>query len=129
MPILSLRILPPFAIGRFGSSNVPLEAYRLEPLESAPLDFRQIIPEETLEIEPESGEVARKYTPEPGKIRFKDGDRIRPVAPFLEVFVQTSPETLEPLTIDLLAVEGLSPADVKWSVHVANLKIFRQTAD
>jgi len=68
----------------------------------------------TLEIDPVSGAVTRAYTPD--TIRFKDEDLVRPVAPFLELFAQTSEDTLEPLTLDLLAAEGLGPQDVYWTV-------------
>src|SRR5262245_33552778 len=108
MSIRALRLLPPLAIGRFGSSSTPLEAYELIESPEGPLDFRQLDPRETLEIDPKSGAVARKYTPQPGEIVFKDADgRIRPVAPFLEVFAETTDDRLVPLTLDLLAAEGL----------------------
>jgi hypothetical protein len=127
MPILGLCILPPIAIGRFGSSATPLEAFDLEVLEEDPLGFRKICPRETLEIDPASGAVARKYTPE--RIRFRDGDAVRPVAPFLEVFAQTAADAWEPLTLGLLSDAGLGPQDVRWTVEVANRKIFRQTGN
>jgi hypothetical protein len=127
MSIQELRILPPFAIGRFGSSPTPLEAYELKVREDDPLGFRKICPAETLEISPGSGAVKRCYTPE--RIRFRDGDLIRPVAPFLEVFAKTSADTWKPLTLDLLKGEGLGPKAVRWAVEVANLKVFRQTGD
>lgn len=125
MAIQELRILPPFAIGRFGSSPTPLEAYELKFRDDDPLGFREICPAETLEIDPTSGAVKRCYTPD--RIRFRDGDFIRPVAPFLEVFAKTSADTWKPLTLDLLKAEGLGPKAVRWSVEVANLKAFRQT--
>src|SRR5579863_8792628 len=128
MPITGLRILPPFAIGRFGSSTTPLEAYKLEVPKENPLDFRRIVGCETFEIDPETGAIIRQYTPEGESIRFKDGDQVRPVAPFLEVFAQTDENTLEPLTLTLLSAEGLTADSVEWSVHVANLKVFRQTS-
>jgi hypothetical protein len=127
MPILGLCILPPMAIGRFGSSPTPLEAFDLEVSEEDPLGFRKIRPQETLEIDPASGAVARKYVPE--RIRFRDGDAIRPVAPFLEVFARTGPDDWEPLTLGLLADAGLGPQDVRWTVEVGNLKAFRQTGN
>jgi hypothetical protein len=82
MKILELRILPPLAVARLGASETPLECYSLEPDESDPLGFRRIVPEETLELDPEGMEIVRAYVPD--EIRFRDGDRIRPVAPFLE---------------------------------------------
>src|SRR5579862_5022519 len=127
MPILELRILPPMAIARFGSSPIPLESYELKVADDDPLGFRRICPTETLEIDPVSGHVARVYTPK--QIRFKDEHGIRPVAPFLELFARTSEDELEPLTLDLLSAEGLGPEAMRWKVDVANLKPFRQTGD
>jgi hypothetical protein len=125
MPILDLRILPPFAIGRFGSSPTPLEAFELKLRDDDPVGFREIAPRETLKIDPATGAVIDIYTPP--YITFRDGEQIRPVAPFLEVYAQTSPDTLEPLTLKLLDDEGLKPDAVQWQVTVGNLKAFRQT--
>jgi hypothetical protein len=125
MPILSLRILPPFAIARFGSSSHPLEAFRLEQPDDEPLGFRKIVPEKTLEIDTKTGAIVRVHTPK--HVKFRDGEKIRPVAPFLEIYAQTSDDTLEPLTLDLLKTEGLGPDSVHWSMTVANRKAFRQT--
>jgi hypothetical protein len=125
MTIRGLRILPPFAIGRFGSSSQPLEAYSLQISTTDPLDFREIVPEKTLEVDPTSGAVTRAYTPT--KVRFRDGEHIRPVAPFLEVFALTESDTLVPLTLDLLRQAGVGAEAVRWSVDVANLKVYRQT--
>src|SRR5690349_9850679 len=114
MAILDLRILPPIAIGRLGSSETPLEAYCLDIPKDKPLGFRTISPQETLVVDPVTGAIASCETPL--SIKFKDGDRIRPVAPFLEVFARTSEHVLEPLTLALLAAEGLTPLDLKWDV-------------
>src|SRR5262245_6927495 len=116
MPILALRILPPMASARFGSSPTPLEAFSLEINPENPLDFRRIIPQPALKVDPATGTIACAYTPEPGTIRFKDDDRVRPVAPFFEVFAQTSDSVLEPLTTTLLAAEGLGPDAIRWTV-------------
>jgi hypothetical protein len=126
MSILELKVLPPLAIARLGSSPQPLENYQLEVPEDG-LDFRRIVPAETLYVDPDSGEIAEARTPE--VIRFRDGDRIRPVAPFLEVFARTGPDRLEPLTIDLLRAHGLTPQQVRWTVEVGNIKAFRRTSD
>ena len=124
MSILELRILPPLAIARLGSSSEPLENYEL--VINDPLGRRVIEPAETLRVDPASGEVIEAYRPE-RPVRFRDGVHIRPVAPFLEVFARTDAETLAPLTIDLLAAEGLTASDLKWTVEVGNLKAFRRT--
>ena len=121
--ITELRILPPLAISRLGSSPEPLENYNLE-LPPNPLGFRKIVPTETLAVN-EAGEISHAYSPE--KIVFRDGEHIRPVAPFFEVFARTSPDVLEPLTVDLLKKNKLTQADVKWTVQVGNIKVFRRT--
>jgi hypothetical protein len=125
--IVELRILPPLAIGRLGSSDVPLEAFDLEVEADEPLGYRQIVPRPTFRVDPATGELSC-YTP--GSIRFKEEDgRVRPLAPFLQVFAvtDTAPEELQPLTIDLLASEGLGLEAVAWTVEVGNIKIFRRT--
>ncbi|MFK5913037.1 MAG: hypothetical protein QM484_01580, partial [Woeseiaceae bacterium] len=135
MKIIDLRILPPIAIGRLGSSKLPLDAFNLEVLEETPLHFRQIIAKESLKIDPETGEI-ESYQPE--KIIFKDAKSIkdkagtvRPVAPFLEVFAITdqNPEILVPLTISLLEEAGLGLSDISWHVDMGNIKLYRRTQD
>jgi hypothetical protein len=125
MSILEIRILPPLAIARLGSSSEPLENYDL--VVEDPLGHRTIRPCETLRVDRATGEIAQAYTPR--EIRFRDGDRIRPVAPFLEVFARTSADVLEPLTQDLLKAEGLGPEHLRWTVTLGNIKAFRRTDD
>jgi hypothetical protein len=125
MSILEIRILPPLAVARLGSSAEPLENYEL--VVDQPLDHRSIVPAETLRVDRATGEITEAYTPR--EILFRDGDRIRPVAPFLEVFARTAPDVLEPLTIDLLRAEGLEPEDLRWTVTLGNIKAFRRTGD
>jgi hypothetical protein len=127
MNILELRILPPFAIARLGASETPLENYDLELSRTSALGFRHIKPTETLRVDQQTGEIIGRYVPE--EICFRDGPAIRPLAPFLEIFARTSEDALEPLTVGLLERFGLRPFDVKWSVEVGNLKIFRRTSD
>lgn len=130
MPILELRILPPLAIGRLGAAAEPLEAFDLETDPARPLDYRRIVPRPSFEVDQASGRIVREYVPD--KIRFKDNDKkIRPVAPFLEVYARTSeePQTLQPLTTTLLEREGLSVASLHWDIDLANIKLFRRTGD
>ena len=127
MPITELRILPPLAIARLGASPIPLAAYSLELPEGNPLDFRRIVPQETLEIDDKTGAVVSAKAPD--SIFFKQDGMIRPVAPFLEVWAVTSPDTLEPLTLALLKSEGLTPKSIRWTIEVANHKAFRRTND
>jgi hypothetical protein len=125
MSILEIRILPPLAIARLGSSVEPLENYDL--VVDEPLGYRTIRPAETLWVDRATGEIAEAYTPR--DVQFRDGDRIRPVAPFLDVFARTSDDVLEPLTADLLKAEGLAPEDLRWTVKLGNIKAYRRTRD
>lgn len=135
MKILEIRILPPIAIGRLGSSETPMDAYGLEINSERPLDFRQVIPKKSFEVDANSGKL-KEYLPE--KIEFKEvksiedkDGKIHPVAPFLEVFAITDedPHHLVPLTTGLLKKAGLSVKNIKWDVEVANIKLFRRTKD
>ena len=127
MKITELRILPPLAIARLGSSPDPLDNYDLVIAPGAQLGPRRITPAETLVVDRASGAVTATT---PAAIRFKDDQgRVRPVAPFLEVWAVTDEHTLQPLTTTLLAGIGRSPADVAWHVHVGNIKAYRRTAD
>lgn len=129
MPIVQLRILPPLAIARLGSSPTPLDAFYLAVDPEHPLEHRRIVPSESFEVA-RDGSLHKK--PLPTSIRFKEKDpdgRIRPVAPFLEVFAVTTSnrQTLQPLTVELLKAEGLSLDAIRWNVRVANIKIARRT--
>src|ERR1044072_7986769 len=87
MKITALRILPPVAIGRLGSSTEPVAAYDLAIPENKPVGFRDIVPLETLTIDKETGTITSDT---PVEIIFKDAHTlpakdgtIRPGAPFL----------------------------------------------
>lgn len=130
MPILELRILPPVAIGRLGAAAEPLEAFDLVRDPERPLDYRRIVPCPSFRVDAASGAIVEVYTPD--KIRFRDADHlVRPVAPFLEVFARqaSAPDELVPLTLDLLAAEGLPVSALSWDVAVGNIKLFRRTGD
>jgi hypothetical protein len=128
MTIQAVRILPPLAIARLGSAAEPLDNFTAEVDPDHPLDFRRIRPDWTLRVDPTTGEIADRF--KPSSIEFKTADeKIRPVAPFLEVFAQTSADKVEPLTLDLLAAAGLGPGDVKWTVVVSNRKVERRTGN
>jgi hypothetical protein len=130
MRIESLRILPPFAIARLGS-GAPLDSYRIEVDDKAPLDWRTIVPTTTLQIDPSTGAVSREFIP--NEIEFTENVngvvKIRKVAPFLELWAVTDDDQLVPVTIDLLTQNGATPSDLSWDVAVGNRKVERRTGD
>lgn len=125
MTIKALRILPPFAISRLGSAADPLDNFAIDDNPDQPLGFRTIVPMPTLEVDEATGAIARAFVPE--RMAFKTDGRIRPVAPFLEVFAVTEDDQLIPLTTGMLAVHGLDPSAISWQLALANRKIVRRT--
>ena len=132
MNIRELRILPPIAIARLGSATEPVANYTIDDDPDQPLEFRELKPQETLVVDAVTGEISGSSTPK--EITFKDVDecgnpRIRPVAPFLEVFALTDGGKLVPLTLDLLQEAGVGPEGIEWNVQVGNRKAARRTGD
>src|SRR5580698_7437590 len=122
MKIRELRILPPFAIGRLGSAKEPQENYTIVDNLNEPLGYRKIVPAKTLKVRESTGEIASATIPK--TISFKIDGKIRPVAPFLEVFAvvekpqkgKNVSEELVPLDGALLRKLGASAAKVEWRV-------------
>ncbi len=135
MKIRELRILPPFAIGRLGSAKEPQENYTIADDPDQPFGYRKIVPAKTLKVRESTGEIASATIPK--TISFKIDGKIRPVAPFLEVFAllekprkdKSGSEELVPLDSALLRKLGSSPAKVEWRVSVANRKVMRRTGN
>jgi hypothetical protein len=129
MTIKALRLLPPLAFARFGSASQPQANYELET--GASLGFRKICRQPTL-IVAEDGKLtiddSVRQLAEGNEI-FRDGVKIRPVAPFFELFAEEDPNNLVPVTLELLNRYGLAPSNVEWQVHVENRKVFRRTGD
>jgi hypothetical protein len=128
MTICALRILPPFAIARLGSAPEPVENYTIQKDRDGPLAFRRIVGATTLRVDDTTGEICDSYVPT--TVAFRQGRRIRPVAPFFEVFAQIEgEEQLKPLTLELLEDHGLRVDAICWCVRVANRKVMRRTGD
>lgn len=123
--IKELRILPPLAIARFGSSSEPMDNYELRVPEGDPAGFRELVAAETLVVSRESGEVVASNVPPAVSFRDAQGN-LKPVAPFFEVWARFNDDgPLEPLTREHLT----DPAELTWRVRVGNHKLFRRTGD
>jgi len=131
--IHELRILPPLAIARFGSAPTPMDNYDVVVDPDNPLGYRQLRPAETLVLDGASGEITETFVAD--ELRFTENGRVRPVAPFLEVWALVGDQQLtgggrlEALTTTLLEAEGASVEDLHWQVQVANLKVVRRTGE
>ena len=125
--IKELRIFPPLAIARFGSSPEPLDNYEVKVNRQEVAGFRVLEPAETLVVDRATGEITGATTPD--AVRFRDaGGNIKPTAPFFELWARfDGNDFLEPLTRQHLADLQLTPASVIWRVRVGNLKLFRRT--
>jgi hypothetical protein len=127
--IQELRLLPPLAIARFGSSPEPMENYVVQIDEADVTGFRKLVPAETLVVDRASGEITGAVTP--AGVNFRDANgRIKPVSPFLELWARfDNSDMLEPLTSAHLSELGLTPANVVWHVRTGNHKLHRRTGD
>jgi hypothetical protein len=127
MTIHELRLLPPFAIGRLGSADTPLDNFSIVADPGQPLGFRQIVPALTFHVDEKTGEIGNATVPE--SIEFKTvAGEIRPVAPFIEVWARVDDaSTFVPLTLELLQQQGANAADITWDVTVGNRKVERRT--
>lgn len=126
MTIRELRILPPFAIGRLGGANEPMDNFTIEDDPAHPLGFRRIVPAQTLVVNEDTGEIRGTNLPE--NIEFKHDGLIRPVAPFLEVFAAVDGEpSLQPLHKVLQSMP--ERPEIRWRATVANRKVMRRTGN
>ena len=69
MSIRELRILPPLAFGRLGSAPEPLDNFTIVENDDHPLDYRRIVPQETLRVDPRTGAIAGSHTPATSRSR------------------------------------------------------------
>lgn len=129
--ICALFCTPPIAVARLGGSTTPMAAYRWQ----APADPRTrgetvIAADWTLEVLAD-GSVDPVL---PAAIRFRDGDLIRPVCPFIEVWARVGdpaqPRSTwreERLTPALLAAHGGTLGNLRFTVDAHNRKAERRT--
>jgi len=118
-------------IARFGSSPSPMDNYDVElpvgPDGKPTTGFRKIKPAATFNIDESDGAIQSVTTPTIVSFRDVEG-RIRPIAPFLEVWVEfDGTDELVPLRLDHLAALSLSASDVQWRVRAGNFKVYRRT--
>jgi hypothetical protein len=126
--ILEVYFLPPLAIARVGGSQIPLPSFSWQIDQTIHGAHRTVLrPEVTLDILSDGS--LRPYLPY--AVQFRDGDLLRPVAPFFELWATMQRDGGGqydcPLTTGVLDDQGGSLEGVRYSVSVANRKAQRRT--
>jgi hypothetical protein len=123
--IEEIFFLPPMAVARLGGSNIPLASFTWaeDPsLQGAGLTV--ITPDTSLEVLADGS--IRPFLP--AFIQFRDGKLLRPVAPFLELWVRSDSQE-QPLTLKWLQQQKAKLSAVTYTVTAANRKAARRTGD
>lgn len=129
MRLLEVFFQPPLAIARLGGSDMPMESFTwAEDPTIHGVHRTTLRPAVTLEVAGDGS--LRPYLP--GAIHFKDGEQLRPVAPFFELWARLEDDNREeienrPLTLGVLAELGVSLDSVAFNITVANRKAQRRT--
>ncbi|MEN3350173.1 MAG: hypothetical protein V7632_3808 [Bradyrhizobium sp.] len=127
--VVEMYFLPPIAVARVGGSDTPLEAFVWDTDISTHGAHQTVIkPAVTLDVGSDGS--LRPYLP--NVIRFRDGDQLRPAAPFFELWLRVQSahdgETREEkATPARLAELGASIHNLQFKVAVANCKAQRRT--
>jgi hypothetical protein len=125
-------LVQPLAFARGGSSPTPLQAFDWGPPDLSPSGSgrTRVVPADTLALDPVTGEVSLTPAAAFTEVRFKDGDRLRPVCPFFELHGswETPAGLVEgPVTPEVLASSGKRAADLVWQVRFVNGKAMHWT--
>jgi hypothetical protein len=121
---------PPIVIARLGGSTTPVAAYGWEDSPDPRSDGDTVIvPDWSLAVLPDGS--VRPFKPE--TIEFRDGNLIRPVCPFVEIWARLgeagSAEVTwrdVPLTETLLATFGADRSAITFTIDARNLKAARR---
>lgn len=120
---------PSAVIARLGGSLTPLDAFDWGPGDPHTVAETRIRPAWTLDVRPDASVSPRL----PRRLILRDGPLLRPVAPFLELWALTgdgdSPADLEavPVTMELLAANGATTADLRFTFEAMNRKAERRS--
>jgi hypothetical protein len=128
--IQEIFVDPPIAIARLGGSSAPQDAYRwVEPINPRSDGNTVIAPWWTFEILGD-GTVDPRM---PATVRLRDGDLIRPVAPFFEIWALVGePASARSLwrevrlTPKLLRQNGVDESALTITIDAKNLKVARR---
>jgi hypothetical protein len=126
MPITEIYFLPPLAIARLGGSDTPLDCFVWNTDKSIHGGDRTVI-EPAVSLRVMSDGSARPFVP--NVIQFRDGELLRPVAPFFELWAKLDDGSCQRLTEKLMQAEdpNASLQSVEYRITVANRKAQRRT--
>lgn len=132
--VQEIWLVQPLAFARGGSSPTPCDAFDWAEPDLSPdgSGRTQIVPADTLIVDPETGTVSLKPAATMTEIIFKDGDHIRPVCPFFELhgaWEQDGKIVTGPVTPTVLAASGKSAADLEWRIEFRNGKAAHWTQE
>jgi hypothetical protein len=128
--IQAIFVTPGLAFARLGGSSTPLSAYDWIDTQAPRADGEtSIAPAWSMAVQPDGS--PQPFMPD--SIGFRDGDLIRPVAPFYEIWARvgdagSAPRDV-PLTPALLQANGLALDALQIKVTAQNLKAARRTAN
>lgn len=129
--VQSIFIDPPMAVARLGGSPAPQDAYEWAQSQNPRTEGETVIvPAWSLNVLPDGSVEAIM----PADVKLRDGDQIRPVCPFFEVWAMLSelpndpPSVWEeaPLTTGLLQANGVTETAVRLRIDAHNRKAARR---
>src|ERR1700739_1658137 len=117
--------MPPIAIARLGASRTPLVSFTwLEDPSLYGAGLTIITPAISLDVLADGS--VRPFLPK--NTQFRDGNELRPVAPFFELWARSGQE-MEPITLQWLKENRSSLAAIQYAVTATNRKAARRTGD
>jgi hypothetical protein len=126
MLIKEIYFLPPLAIARLGGSDTPLDCFVWNTDQSMHGGNRTVI-EPAVSLRVMANGSVRPFVP--NVIQFRDGELLRPVAPFFELWAKLEDGSCRPLTERLM--QDVDPSaslqSVEYRITVANRKAQRRT--
>src|SRR5882757_5182532 len=128
--IQAIFVTPGLAFARLGGSSTPQFAYDWIDTRAPRADGEtSIAPGWTIAIQPDGSPAPFM----PDSVTFRDGDLVRPVAPFYEIWARVGDAggTLRevPLTPALLQANGFALATLQLKITAQNLKAARRTGN
>src|SRR6266853_2006482 len=123
--IEDIFFMPPMAVARLGASRKSLVSFTwLEDPSLHGAGLTIIAPAISLEVLADGS--VRPFLP--ANIQFRDGNELRPVAPFFELWVRNGKEE-QPITLQWLKDNRSSVAAIQYTVTASNRKAARRTGD